>query len=78
MKNYNISKQNFEKLGKHVQNLREERKISIEEMSYKTGIRKEYLRKIEKGTAYGVLLNKHLIKLAAALEVNLSKLFQDE
>lgn len=59
------------KLGKHIQNLREERQISIREMSEKTGIRKEYLRKIELGKAYGVSLDRHLLKIAQTLNVKI-------
>ncbi len=73
--NENI-KNDFIKLGKHIQNLREARKISLKEMSRKTGIRKDYLQKIEKGIAYGITLNTHLIKIANALNVSLVTLFE--
>lgn len=71
-------KEAFKQLGRHIQKLREERSISIKELSNKTGIRKEYLKKIEDGKAYGVLLNKHLVKNAKAMRVKLSELFDYE
>lgn len=61
-----------EKLGKRIQNLREEKQITIKEMSEQTGIRKEYLKKIEQGKAYGVALDKHLIKIANVLQIKMS------
>lgn len=64
------------KLGKRIQNLREERQISIKEMSEKTGIRKEYLRKIELGKAYGILIDRHLFKIADILNVRMSTLLK--
>lgn len=76
MKYNKVIKKDFEKLGKRIQILREERKISLMEMSCKTKIRKEYLQKIEQGTAYHVLLNKHLVKIAIALEVDITNLFE--
>ncbi len=68
----------FKQLGQQIQNLREERCMDINELSKKTGIRKEYLNKIEKGVAYGVLLEKHLVKIAKALNVKLSELLDFE
>ena len=65
----------FKQLGRHIQNLREERNISIKELAEITGIRKEYLKKVEKGNAYGVMLNTHFVKIAKALKVNLSNFF---
>lgn len=62
-------------LGIHIKNLREEKNITIKELSKKTGIRKEYLVKIERGTAYGVMLNRHLVKIANALNIKLYDLF---
>ncbi len=63
-------------LGKHIQKIREEKGITIAEMSKRTGIITQYLIKIEKGVAYGVLIDKHLSKIATALEIKLSKLFE--
>ena len=61
-------------LGKHVKKLREERKLTLKDVSVKTGIRVQYLDKIEKGIAYGVLIDKHLLKIAIVLQVKMSEL----
>ena len=66
----------FRQLGLHIKNLREERDISIKELSKKTGIREEYLTKIENGTAYGVMLERHLAKIAKVFEIKFSQLFE--
>lgn len=63
------------KLGNNIQTLREEKQMTIKELSEKTGIRKEYLRKIECGKAYGILFDKHLLKIAIALNTKISNLF---
>lgn len=68
----------FKKLGVHIQKLREERKISISELSQFTGIRIDYLKKIENGTAFGVMLERHLAKIAQALKIRLYELFDYE
>ena len=62
------------KLGLRIKKLREEQKIPIKEMSDKTGIRTEYLDKIEKGIAYGICIEKHLLKIAKVLKIKLSEL----
>ena len=51
------------KLGQNIKNKRENRQITIKQLSKITGIRKEYLKKIELGTAYGVMMEKHLLKI---------------
>ena len=76
MQHDEIIKQNFKKLGQHIRKLREERKISLDEMSRETGIGKMYLQKIEKGTAYGMLFEPHLLKIADILNVEIIDLFQ--
>lgn len=68
-------KNTFKCLGLNIKNLREERNISIKELSKKTGIRKEYLEKIESGKAYRIGINRHLCKIANALEIKLYDLF---
>ena len=67
-------KQDFILLGKHVKNLREEKRLTLKDVSVKTGIRVQYLDKIEKGIAYGVLIDKHLLKIAIVLQVKMSEL----
>ena len=63
------------KLGDNIQKFREKKQMTIKELSEKTGIRKEYLRKIENGKAYGVLFDKHLLKIAIDLNTKISDLF---
>ena len=63
-------------LGKHITKLREERSITIKELSIKTGIRPQYLKKIEAGIAYRVSLTKHLLKIVKALKITFSELFR--
>ena len=67
-------KQDFTLLGKHVKKLREERRLTLKDVSVKTGIRVQYLDKIEKGIAYGVLIDKHLLKIAIVLQVEMPEL----
>lgn len=62
-------------LGTNIKNKRETANLSIKDLSELTGIRKEYLKKIENGTAYRVLIDKHLAKIADALKVPLRSLF---
>ena len=47
----------LKKFGENIREFREERNITIEELSVITGIRKEYLKKIEAGKAYGLNSN---------------------
>ena len=72
------TKQDFFKLGLQIKKIREERNIALKELSQKTNIRKEYLQKIESGKAYGVLIDKHLLKIAIALKVHFTQLFDFE
>lgn len=71
-------KESFTKLGLHIKQLREDRSINIKELSIRTGIRKEYLKKIEKGTAYGVMIERHLVKIAKTFNIKLFELFDYE
>lgn len=68
----------FKKLGIHIKKIRESKKISMSELSEKTCIRKEYLLKIEQGKAYGIQIEKHLVKIAKGLNITLSQLFDYE
>ena len=68
-------KKDFILLGKHIKNLRKQKNLTIKDVSLKTGIRKQYLYKIENGTAYGVYIDKHLLKIATVLQVKMSDLF---
>ncbi len=61
--------------GKNLQTIRINKKISIKELSNKTKIREQYLRKIEKGQAKK-LATKHLFRISDALKINLSELLK--
>ena len=64
------------KLGKQINELREERQITVKELSSKTGVRVEYLMKIEQGKAYGLLFEKHLLPIAIGLKTKFSELLK--
>lgn len=64
----------LKKLGLKIKQQREYNHYSIQELSKITKIRTEYLKKIENGTAYGILIEKHLIKIAKALKIKVSEL----
>lgn len=68
--------QEFILLGMHIKKLREERNISLKDLSQKTDIRWQYLQKIENGKAYGVLLERHLLKIANALSLDFVEIFK--
>lgn len=65
-----------QKLGEIIKKFREEKGMTINELAEKTGIRKEYIRKIEQGKAYGVLIEKHLLRIAKSLNIKLSELLK--
>ena len=71
-------KETLKKLGMHIKELREEQEISTTELAQKTGIRKEYLEKIEDGRAYGVRMEKHLLKISKGLGIKFYQLFDFE
>ena len=62
-------------LGKRINKLRKQQKISIEELSNRTGIRTVYLKKIENGEAFGVKIDSHLLKIAEKLNIKAHELF---
>lgn len=78
MTNNKIIMQKLKLLGIHIKTLREQRNISISCLAKKTGIKKEYLQKIEKGTAIKISIYKHLFKIANELEINFEQLFDFE
>ena len=73
-KNTDIEKA-FKQLGLNISTIRKNQNISIKELAEKSGIKKEYIEKIEKGEAHGVRLYKHLAQIAKVLNVDLSELF---
>lgn len=58
----------FKTVGENIKNVREEKGMTLEEISVKTGIREKYLKKIEKGEAFGFTATQ-LMKIACALKV---------
>lgn len=66
----------FKNLGENVQEIRQSKNISIKEVSEKTGIREEYLKKIEKGEAFGITTSIIFV-IADALSVKVSLLLKD-
>lgn len=69
-------KQFFKTLGKNIKQVRKSMNISLEELSKVTGIRKNYLIKIEKGNAPGFTTTKFLT-IKAALNSNFDILFKN-
>ena len=63
----------YEFIGEKIRQKREEKGVTINELSLKTGIRKIYLQKIEDGKAYGFSTTK-LFMIAEALETHASML----
>ena len=68
-------KQDLILLGLNIKKLREARNLTLKDVSLKTGIRVQYLKKIENGTAYGVKIEKHLYKISKALSINFAEMF---
>lgn len=66
----------FVNLGKRISSLREIKGFTINDVVHKTGIRKSYLQKIEKGEAFGITTS-HLFKIALALGVSPIKIIKD-
>ena len=69
------SRQKFELLGKNIKELREKYTLTLKELSIKSGIRKQYLQKIENGTAYGFAIS-HLEKLMIVFDGNLKDILK--
>lgn len=58
----------FEKFGQNIKEFRQERNMTIKELSQITGIRIQYLYKIEAGKAYG-LSTSHVFIFAEAFKL---------
>lgn len=65
----------LEKLGKRIKYYRELKGITINQMSERTGIRKEYLRKIEDGKAPGAMTSQ-IVRIALVLDVRMQQLVE--
>lgn len=57
----------FEIYGYNLKQIRESKKITLKELSIKTKIKEHYLKKIEKGEAYGITISK-IFKIANVLQ----------
>ena len=64
----------LKKLGAHLRKLREERELSLREMSYSCNIDNSKISKIEKGQVNITFTT--LVQLAGALEVEVTELFE--
>ncbi len=56
-------------LGKIIKLCRQEKNLTLQELAYKTKLRREYLKMIEKGKAKGVRL-KHIDKICKGLNIS--------
>lgn len=65
----------YEFIGKKIRQKREEKGLTLNELSFKTRIRKIYLQKIEEGSAYGFTITK-FFRIADALEIPASILIK--
>lgn len=68
---FNLS---LNKLGDELLRLRKEKGLSQQELSFRTGIEKPYIRRIEKGRTNPTF--KTLLKLSIALETPLYKIVE--
>ena len=66
--------QKFKTLGKNIQKMREERKLSSKDISLKSKIRVQYLKKIENWTPIRMMLS-HFIQIIDALDIEILDLF---
>lgn len=60
--------------GKHVKSLRQESKLSQEELAYKAGLHRTYIGMIERGEKNITLIN--IEKIANAFDISLDKLME--
>ena len=61
-------KEIFIKFGQNIRALREERSMTILELSKITGVRTQYLKKIESGKAYG-MSSSYILIFAKAFKI---------
>ena len=60
-------------LGARIKYYREKNELTIDELASKSGLRKQYMEKIESGKAYGLSTTK-FFKIAEALQTTTSNL----
>lgn len=65
-----MSKQLLQKIGLEIKKLRNEKGLTIKEMSKYTGIRETYIKKIEEGNAPKVLIT-HISQITKSLDIDL-------
>lgn len=63
------------KIGNNIKKYRQAKKITIDELSIKTKIRKNYIKKIESGKAFR-LMPHHLFKIAKVLQTPIYIFFE--
>ena len=61
----------FEFIGTRIKYYREKNGLTIDELASKSGLRKQYIEKIESGKAYGLSTTK-FFKIAEALQTTAS------
>ncbi len=61
----------FEFIGARIKYYREKNELTIDELASKSGLRKQYMEKIESGKAYGLSTTK-FFKIAEALQTTTS------
>jgi transcriptional regulator with XRE-family HTH domain len=66
---------NICRLGDKLLRMRKLKGLSQQELSFRSGIEKPYIRRIEKGKTNPTV--KTLLKLSFALETSLQKIFED-
>jgi len=66
----------FKKFGINVQNIRKKQQMTLEELSNKTGISINYLRRIESGNAGGIRISQ-VLKIAFSMNIEPYMLFEN-
>lgn len=69
------SNDNLIKLGNNIRNIRLNKKMSIEDLSFEAEMSRNYISDVERGKRNISFIN--LTKLAKALEVNIKQLFDN-
>ncbi len=70
-------KKKFLLLGKRIKELRESQNLSQKEFSEKSGLSIKYIKKIESGLAYGIGFQKHMFKIAFALNTKIEEIIKN-
>lgn len=70
-----IFKQDLVLLGRHIRKLREERGLTLAEVSSATGISISYLKKIEEGKAYRIKVFAHIFPMIELFHISFKEIF---